>query len=389
MELPESIKNLLLHIQSQGFSAYAVGGCVRDALLGKTPDDWDLTSSARPEELMALFGENALPTGLKHGTVTVRWAGFSAEITTFRRDGFYSDHRRPDTVSFSRSLTDDLSRRDFTMNAIACGADGTLVDPFHGQEDIRRRLIRCVGEPKLRFDEDALRMFRALRFSAVLGFSLDGDTRLALEEKAALAAEIAPERIRTELEKLLLADELSPLTTLFDSGLMDAFCPRVRDFSWERLASLPREARTRWAGLCAVLEGGGTARTADFLQKLRCDKATVRLCTAGVEAALASAPRCGVDWKRLLSRLGPEAGRCAAAAAFVRGDTGAFALLERVLDSGECWSLKQLAVNGRDLAELGFSGRAAGQMLERLLAHVIEAPGDNSRDALLNIAKNG
>lgn len=389
MIIPENIKNIILRLEEHGHRAYAVGGCVRDSLLGRQPEDWDVCSSALPEEVMAIFGADAVPTGLKHGTVTVKCGGERAEVTTFRIDGMYSDHRRPDSVRFSRSVADDLARRDFTMNAMALGIDGELVDPFGGRRDIERRLIRCVGEPERRFEEDALRMFRGLRFSAVLGFEIGEGTMRALYEKAPLAREIAPERIRGELEKLITASCLSPLTPLFDSGLMDAFCERIPGLDPRPLLFLPKASRLRWAGLCAFLESRSAAETSAFLARLRCDRDTVRLCSAGVGAALAGMPADKAQWKRLLSHIGVEAARCAAAAGTALGCAGAFAGLEAALASGECWSLKELAVSGGDILALGFNGKETGAVLHRLLEHVIEAPEDNKREILLQMAKNG
>lgn len=389
MIIPDNIKNIILRIEEHGHRAYAVGGCVRDSLLGRKPEDWDVCSSALPEEVMAIFGQDALPTGLKHGTVTVRSGGGKAEVTTFRIDGEYTDHRRPDSVRFSHSVTDDLARRDFCMNAIALGLDGELIDPFGGQEDIEKRLVRCVGEPGRRFEEDALRMFRGLRFSAVLGFSIDAGTMEAIHQKASLAREIAPERVRVELEKLLLADSLSPLVPLFASGLMDAYCARIGSFDYRPLMALPKIPRLRWAGLCALLERADAASTSGFLEKLRCDRDSVRLCSAGAAAALKAVPVNRTEWKKLLSQIGMEAARCAAAAGAALGHAGTFEGLEEVLASGECWSLRELAVNGADLLALGCSGKETGLVLRRLLEHVIEVPEENQKEKLLEIAKNG
>ena len=170
--IPAFARDILRTLEAAGSEAYCVGGCVRDTLLGRTPGDWDITTSARPEETLALFGADALPTGLRHGTVTVRRPDGSAEVTTFRRDGDYTDHRHPESVAFTDSLTEDLARRDFTVNAMALSLRGELRDPFHGREDLAAGRIRCVGEPARRFGEDALRILRGLRLAAQLGFSL-------------------------------------------------------------------------------------------------------------------------------------------------------------------------------------------------------------------------
>ena len=188
---PKYVKHILITLQSRGHAAYLVGGCVRDMILGVHPQDWDICTSALPEQTLEIF-PNTRPTGLKHGTVTVYVNSRSVEVTTFRSDGAYADHRHPTAVSFVGDLTTDLSRRDFTMNAIALPPDGLVVDPFGGVDDIKNRIIRCVGYPELRFEEDALRMFRALRFSARLGFTIEEKTLSAIEKKAPLAASLAP-----------------------------------------------------------------------------------------------------------------------------------------------------------------------------------------------------
>ena len=173
---PAQVSAVLTRLEQAGFPAYAVGGCVRDTLLGRTPEDWDVTTAARPEQTAALFAGHSIPTGLRHGTVTVRQDGLSVEVTTFRTDGPYSDHRRPDAVYFSDSLAEDLCRRDLTVNAMAMDVRGALTDLYGGQDDLRRGVLRCVGDPDRRFGEDALRIMRTLRFSSVLGFTVEERT---------------------------------------------------------------------------------------------------------------------------------------------------------------------------------------------------------------------
>ena len=202
--IPEHVKTILSRLEAAGHEAYCVGGAVRDRLLGRAPGDWDVTTSALPEEVSALFAPHALPTGLRHGTVTVKPEGVpGVEVTTYRRDGAYSDCRRPDSVEFTASLTEDLARRDFTVNAMALDLRGALADPFGGGEDLKRGLLRAVGEPEKRFGEDALRILRGLRFAARLGFSIEAGTDRALRACAPLLERIAPERVREELTGIL------------------------------------------------------------------------------------------------------------------------------------------------------------------------------------------
>ena len=192
---------------ADGYEAYAVGGCVRDTMLGRAPNDWDVTTSALPETTLSLFscadGFKAVPTGIAHGTVTVISGGEPVEVTTFRVDGKYSDHRRPDSVGFTGRLEEDLARRDFTINAMAYSPERGLIDPYGGERDLGDRIIRCVGEPERRFDEDALRILRALRFASTLGFEIDDQTAEAAVRLRALILDISRERVSAELEKLL------------------------------------------------------------------------------------------------------------------------------------------------------------------------------------------
>ena len=203
MEIPASVGEILHRLNDCGFEAWCVGGCVRDTLLGCVPDDWDVTTSARPEEVIGLFGGRAIPTGVKHGTVTIRTDSRPVEVTTYRCDGEYADHRHPAEVTFTDSLREDLRRRDFTVNAMAMDLQGVLADPFGGRTDLQHRVLRCVGDPECRLREDALRILRGLRFASMLGFSIEENSERALRAQRALLREISGERIRVELIKLL------------------------------------------------------------------------------------------------------------------------------------------------------------------------------------------
>ena len=205
VKIPEHAAQVLSALEGAGFGAWCVGGCVRDSLLGRTPQDWDVTTAAVPERVLAIFGDRAVPTGLAHGTVTVRTAGGVVEVTTLRRDGTYRDHRRPQSVTFTDSLEEDLCRRDFTVNAMALDLRGELADPLGGRADLDAGLLRCVGEPDRRFREDALRILRGVRFAAALGFALEQETDRSLRANQALLTQIAPERIWAELKGLLTA----------------------------------------------------------------------------------------------------------------------------------------------------------------------------------------
>lgn len=370
---PKYVLNILCALDSAGHRAVLAGGCVRDSLLGRRPSDWDIASSASPEEVLALF-PRCVPTGIKHGTVTVLSGGGSVEVTAFRAEGGYSDHRRPDSVSFGCPLEADLARRDLTVNAMAMDAAGEITDPFGGRDDLRRRLLRCVGEPERRFDEDALRMLRTVRFSAQLGFEIEPRTLEAIRALAHLASGLSAERVRDELLKTLRSPAPGLVWQLVDLGLLDA-CLAPGD------ASAPREALdvlpiyARLAHFCRDLELGGYIMSTDrFLAALRFDGETLRRTASAVEV-LKSGSR---DWKRLLRGHGVAA----VLAAHPKNRA-----LRAVLRSGECWELSSLAIGGRELAALGYSGPELGRELRRLLDHVIDYPADNRADILCKLVE--
>ncbi|MEI3101604.1 MAG: hypothetical protein V8T45_07385 [Oscillospiraceae bacterium] len=225
--------------------AYLVGGCVRDMVLGVHPNDWDICTSALPEQVLEVFPK-ARPTGIRHGTVTVDINSRHVEVTTFRSEEEYSDHRHPSAVHFVGELTTDLSRRDFTINAMALSPDGLLLDPFGGLEDIRRRCIRCVGQAPRRFEEDALRMFRALRFSARLDFSIAEDTLAAISQNLGLAASLAAERVREEVEKTLLTKKPEVVGQMARLGLLNTFLPQSPESFLPELPLQPPCRKRLW-----------------------------------------------------------------------------------------------------------------------------------------------
>lgn len=385
---PKYVRDILFRLRARGFLAYLVGGCVRDMLLGTRPQDWDICTSALPEEILSVF-PSSRPTGLQHGTVTVAVGSRAVEVTTFRAEGRYSDHRRPDSVSFVGDLTTDLSRRDFTLNAIALLPDGLIIDPFGGLDDLRAKRIRCVGDPELRFEEDALRMLRALRFSARLGFEIERGTLAAIEKKSPLASFLAAERVRGELEKILLSPAPEEIFRLLSLGLLDAYllrrplCGRV----FERLARLPRKALERWAALCRLLLDAGAIHSAEsFLLSLRLDSRTVRCCDACMALMEQPAPTGAAEWKRLLRLHGVDVVSCAARCRDALFGGNHYRALKTVLKSGDCFSMRHLAVNGDDLVALGYRGRELGDMLNFLLDYVIEYPANNRRELLLSLA---
>ena len=388
---PKYVRQILFTLQAHGYPAYLVGGCVRDILLEKRPHDWDICTAALPEQVLALF-PGSRPTGIRHGTVTVVLGSRQVEVTTFRTESAYADHRHPDRVAFVGELTEDLSRRDFTMNAIALAADGLLADPFGGVDDIREKRIRCVGEPALRFEEDALRMLRALRFSAKLGFTIEIHTLLAIQEKAPLAATLAPERVREELEKLLLTDAPETVHPLMEMGLLDAYLldRPAGGAIWRRLRRLPRRPLYRWTGFAVLLRRlGCIASVEDFLHALRLDSRSIRCCAAAEELLRAPLPATPLAWKKSLHAWDVPSVSCAAEVSDALYGGQSAKALRAVLRSGECFSLKHLAVTGDDLLGLGLRGRELGDMLNFLLDYVMEYPENNRRDMLLSLAGGG
>lgn len=359
---------ILKTLEDAGFAACFVGGCVRDTLLGRPVHDWDITTSALPEEIMALF-PRCIPTGIKHGTVTVLLRGESFEVTTFRRDGAYHDGRHPDGVVFVPNLTEDLARRDFTINAMAMHLDGSITDCFNGKADLKRGIIRCVGDPERRFREDALRMLRALRFSAQLGFQIEDDTARAIRENAGLCRLLSRERVCAEAEKTLLSPRPETLSVMLREGLLAA-CGIEGDYELHALKTVSAEADARWAMLKVLIPKLD-------MQQFRLPSRRVQLAETAAAAYRSSYTRQAL--KTLIAASGEEVARVCAKL------SGQEALLEKILQSGECVSLRCLAVNGRDFPAL--QGRSAGEMLRRLLDHVLAFPEDNNRQTLLRLAE--
>ena len=367
---PKYVIHILNTLERSGYEARLVGGCVRDTLLHRRPNDWDVATAAAPEAVTELF-ERTVPTGIRHGTVTVLYGGSACEVTTYRVEGAYSDHRRPDSVRFTSRLEEDLSRRDFTINAMAMDASLALTDPFGGREDLSRRLIRCVGDARERFTEDALRMLRAVRFAAQLDFALDSAALEAIAGCAPLCSALSPERVAAELRAVLASRDPDMVWLMADLGLLNAWLT-PREGERTHLGALPRCARL--AHFCSDLSRCGSITSTDtFLRSLRMDTRSVKTCSAAAEI-LASGSR---DYKRLLRDYGEDA----VLAAYPKSRR-----LRAVLRSGECWSLASLAITGGELAALGYARRELGEELRRLLEHVIDCPEDNRPEILCKLA---
>lgn len=436
VEVPQYVRKVLEKLEAAGFEAWCVGGCVRDSLLGLIPQDWDVTTSALPEETMEVFGKQGFPTGVQHGTVTVRMDHQSVEVTTFRVDGIYRDHRRPESVSFSRSLMEDLRRRDFTVNAMALNLRGELQDPFCGQADLKAGLLRCVGEPDCRFEEDALRILRGLRFAATLSFSLEAKTGESIHKNRELLREIAVERIQTELMKLLCGKNAAEILRQYPD-VLGVFWPEVLPMVgfdqknihhcydiWEHsihaLERVPAEAVLRCAALLhdvgkpksftvdeegvGHFYGHGTISRdmADqMLRRIKCSTEFRETVTRLVDWHDRDIPRTEKSIGRALRILGETDLR--RLIALKRADNLAQApayhdrqqeldkgekILEELLSKNACFSLKQLAVNGNDLIEIGLSGPEIGRQLNKLLDLVTDGELPNDRAVLLAAAQN-
>lgn len=387
---PKYVLSVLDVLEGQGAQAYLVGGCVRDCLMGRRPLDWDICTSALPEKVASFFAKSR-PTGIKHGTVTVYSQGHGLEITTFRSDGDYHDHRRPDSVSFISDLEGDLRRRDFTINAMAQTRRGQIIDPFGGREDIAGKTICCVGESDKRFGEDALRMLRALRFSAVLGFEIEGETRSSIRRNAHLLRHVAPERVCAELEKTLLSNRPEVLAEVFGLFEFEGMASHCGVTGLQKLKRLPKERKLRFTALCALLKAQGAVEDVKvFLTALKLDGETIRCAGSGSALALRLGAKTGsaLLWKKQLAKEGETTCLCAAGAMDVLYGGETRRALKGVIAEGEPYSLRALEVSGDDLKARGFAGRQLGSVLDKLLQHVIEKPEDNKREILLALLNN-
>ena len=417
--MPYEAEWIIDNIRSHGYEAFIVGGCVRDAVLGRIPGDWDITTSAKPEQVKEIFGKT-VDTGLKHGTVTIIKNGSGYEVTTYRIDGEYLDGRHPETVEFTPDLREDLKRRDFTINAMAYSHETGIVDEFEGMEDLKRRVIRCVGCAKDRFTEDALRILRAVRFAAQLDFVIEDETYKAIAEIAPNLVHVSKERIQVELTKLLLSDHPEKIWMVDATGIADYVTsgfPEVFERELERenshnagenetpgtsgclvdgasrdalkecwigLAALPADKSHRWAGFLRHMTAEQAVK---ILRGLKLDNDTIGNVKNMIMAFQAPLAVDKVEIRRLLSRVTEYQFLGAMQLKKLDGDEtvpGILRLFEEIKEAGDCVSLKQLAVNGGDLLAKGLvKGKQIGDGLMYLLNLVLEKPELNKKDILL------
>lgn len=439
MRLPPQVNTALTMLEHAGFEAFVVGGAVRDFVRGQGPaTDWDIATSARPAQIEAVFAPfRLIETGLKHGTVTVLLDQMPLEITTYRTDGAYSDHRHPDSVRFSTRLEDDLARRDFTMNALAYHPKTGIVDLYGGLDDLSGGLVRCVGDPARRFQEDALRILRALRFASALDMKIEADTAAAIHEFAPLLRAVAAERTQLELTKLLCGAAAGRVLGEF-SGVLAVVIPEVRPmFGFDQrnphhdktvwahtlavLDAAPAEPVLRWAALlhdigkpsCFSLSSDGVghfyghaeksvALSGVILTRLRFDTARRERILTLIryhDLPLSAQPK---PIKRLLNKLGADAvcqlialhiadtrGQSAICQDRLAGYGQVEAVLAEILQQQACFSLKDLAVDGNDMLALGLTGKAVGDALQSCLDAVIDEQIANDRAQLIAFVQGG
>lgn len=437
LNLPEKVKNIILRLEAAGYEAYAVGGCVRDSLRGVEPDDWDVTTSAEPAQVKEIF-PHTIDTGIQHGTVTVLLGREPFEVTTYRIDGKYEDSRHPKEVAFTASLAEDLKRRDFTINAMAYNDESGIVDLFGGMDDLQNGVIRCVGNARERFGEDALRMMRAVRFSAQLGFQIEQQTREAVTELAYTLENISAERIQAELVKLLLSPHPDYIRTAYGLGVTKIVLPEL-DMAFETTQNNPHHMYTvgehlmhclvntrpdkavRIAALLHDIGKPGTKTTDEngidhfhghvalseqiagsILKRLKFDNDTIAKVKRYIkyhdddiqptpEAVRRAVCRIGMEYFDQILEI--KRADLTAQSMYQREEKMARflkveALYHEILEKNQCTSLKTLKISGDDLIHLGVpKGRRIGEILHGLLEDALQTPEHNERQYLLEAAR--
>ena len=438
MNLPEKVNFIINTLKKHGFEGYAVGGCVRDTMLGRVPQDWDITTSARPEQVKELF-KHTIDTGIQHGTVTVMLDHEGFEVTTYRIDGEYEDARHPKEVQFTSNLLEDLKRRDFTINAMAYNEEEGLVDAFEGALDLKRGVVRCVGNPMERFSEDALRMLRAVRFAGQLGFKIDEATKQAIKELAETIAKVSAERIQIEMVKLMTSKHPEQIRTAYETGLTKVFLPEfdaimeteqnhphhcysVGEHTIMALKMAPQDKVVRLTmlfhdiakPLCKTTDEEGKDHfyghpdkscemAYEILRRLKFDNDTTKRVCALVKIH-DQMPKLEEKYvRRALHKNGIE--QYPALFAVKRSDILAQSeykrsdkleevsqyelFYEEILKEKQCLSIKELAVSGSDLIALGMQpGKAIGETLNKLLELVLDHPDWNTKEKLLEQVHN-
>lgn len=396
IQVPEAARKIIEQLNTSGFEAYVVGGCVRDSLLGRQPEDWDITTSAKPEQVKEIFNRT-VDTGIQHGTVTVLIDHEGYEVTTYRIDGEYEDGRHPKSVEFTGNLLEDLKRRDFTINAMAYSDREGLVDAFDGVKDLEGRVIRCVGNPLDRFTEDALRILRAIRFSAQLGFDMEAETRAAISVIAPNMAKVSKERIQVELTKLLLSDHPGRLKDVYENGIGPYISKHFeaagkQPFESERFTELPPVKHMRWSGFLRLEDPEDAVR---ILKELKLDNDTIYQTKTLVSLWKTEISAHKPAIRQVMSTLSPELFKDLLWFQKVFCHPSYKNRLEmmeqysdEILRAGDCIRLKDMAVTGRELIDAGMKpGPEMGTVLNRLFQLVLEKPECNNREYLMKSAE--
>ena len=438
IQLPEKVNTIIQTLQEHGYEAYAVGGCVRDSLLGREPGDWDITTSASPDETKKLFART-VDTGIEHGTVTVLLGKEGFEVTTYRIDGKYEDSRHPTEVIFTRNLREDLLRRDFTINAMAYNDTEGIVDIFGGMDDLKRKIIRCVGNARERFGEDALRIMRGVRFAAQLGFSLEKETKEAMTELAPTLEKISAERIQTELVKLLVSDSPELIREAYHLGITAVILPEfdemmrtgqetkyhrydVGEHTVQAVCNVPPDKVLRLTMLLhdvakpemKTVDADGTAhfkghdirgeqKAKEILRRIKFDNDTIHKVTKLVRWHDYRMPAEKKNVRKAMSKISAELfpmyllvkrADILVHSMYRREEelenlSGLQKCYEEIVADHECVSLKQLAVTGTDLIGIGMKpGKQIGEVLNELLRIVLEYPEFNNKEHLLRFVQN-
>ena len=436
IKLPQKVKYIISQLEAAGFEAYAVGGCVRDSLLGREPDDWDVTTSAKPLQVKEVF-RHTIDTGIQHGTVTVMLDHEGFEVTTYRIDGEYEDSRHPKEVIFTANLVEDLKRRDFTINAMAYNDRSGIVDAFGGMEDLDKGVIRCVGEARERFREDALRMLRAVRFSAQLGFVIADDTRAAITELAPSLVKISAERIQVELVKLLMSKHPDYMRDAYQLGITQIVLPELDEAFLTKqnnphhmysvgehlMQTLLHTEADKSIRIAALLHDIGKPRTKttdadgidhfyghaqlgekmafDVLKRLKFDNDTITKVRKYVQYHDYDIEPNPKSVRRAINKIGEayfaqvlvlKKADALAQSTYQREEklehlATVWNLYEEILNQCQCVSLKTLAITGNDLIALGVpKGKMIGSMLQELLEDVIQNPEHNTHEFLVEYA---
>ena len=405
VELPVDVKTIIETLEANGYEAFAVGGCVRDTLLLRVPGDWDITTSAKPEEVKTLFS-HTIDTGIQHGTVTVMKNHVGYEVTTYRIDGEYEDARHPKEVIFTANLVEDLKRRDFTINAMAYNNRAGIVDEFDGIKDLEEKVIRCVGEPRERFSEDALRMLRAVRFAAQLGFSIDEKTKEAIKELAPTLAKVSKERIAVELIKILVSDHPEEIRTAYELGLTSVFMPEfdiaMQTIGMHSIVAMRHVQAEKRIRLSMLLHELGADKAKEILKRLKFDNATIDFVYRMVNHLDDRPPMDNMALvQKCISEIGlenmPMMIEMKRADILAQSDDlfeekmgyvdGLEHAYQEVVAKNYCVDKKNLSVNGRDLIEMGMKpGEGMGVVLDMLFNEVLRDPTQNDREKLLERA---